>query len=451
MSSALTDLCSPASKKHPTILNETPPSSPRTFKFPDGEKISIAISHLAPISSNSTASNALSGGDKQAPTHKVSISSFAKEGEVTGNDFEFLVTPPLAPFPSPASEPNDNTFAARSKRCGIVHHQSGSSSGIDGQLLAWKVAQVFLTLWPSQEYFTFHSTSDDHALISQLVRSGLALPHPAEGENQSPSSTATALVSRAAFWQGKGFFEKTGKPIWILPKAQAYDLPPPTDSSLQPTSLSELKLLRPQKPSVSSGPIYSRYVEELGQTLSYRIVSSSNEEDVDTITRWHATERVNEGWRQRLDKEEQRKTLIATEKDASAIGLIGEWDGEPWGYVEIYFAKESNIAPFYNSGLHDRGFHALVGEEKFRGPHRVRSWMGSLIHLMFLLDPNTELVLSEPRASNTKMVNYECMCGGHVEKLIDFSHKRAALVMFPRERFFQLCPLGPLPQHVANK
>ena len=116
--------------------------------------------------------------------------------------------------------------------------------------------------------------------------------------------------------------------------------------------------------------------------------------------------------------------------------------------MEIYYAKESSLRGFYDLHDFDRGFHALVGEERFRGPHRVRAWMGSVIHLLFLLDPRTTRVVSEPRASNTKMVEYECLCGGHVEKLIDLPHKRAALVLFPRERFFQLCPLGPLPgQH----
>lgn len=137
------------------------------------------------------------------------------------------------------------------------------------------------------------------------------------------------------------------------------------------------------------------------------------------------------------------------ERNPYTIGLIGEWDGEPWGYVEIYYSKQSNLKDFYNAGQHDRGFHALVGEERFRGAHRVRSWMGSVVHMMFLLDPNTKQCVSEPRLSNTKMVEYEMMVGGNVEKVVDFGHKRAALVVFGKERYFQLCPMGPLPEHLT--
>lgn len=37
--------------------------------------------------------------------------------------------------------------------------------------------------------------------------------------------------------------------------------------------------------------------------------------------------------------------------------------------------------------------------------------------MMFLLQPRCELVVSEPRASNQLMIDYECLCGGQVEKV----------------------------------
>ena len=169
-----------------------------------------------------------------------------------------------------------------------------------------------------------------------------------------------------------------------------------------------------------------------------------------------------------MPREAHKKYLEEQEASSDSLALIGEWDGEPFGYMEVYYAKESALRTYFDAGDFDRGFHALVGEERFRGPHRVRSWMGSLIHMLFLLDPRTMRVVSEPRASNVKMVEYECLCGGHVEKvcgnglnclllvtntcaqLIDLPHKRAALVYIPRERFFQLCALGPLPSNSSH-
>ena len=101
-----------------------------------------------------------------------------------------------------------------------------------------------------------------------------------------------------------------------------------------------------------------------------------------------------------MPREAHKKYLEDLEASSDHIPLIAEWNGEAFGYMEIYYAKETSLRTYYDAGDFDRGFHALVGEEKFHGPHRVRSWMGSLIHMLFLLDPRTMRVVSEPRASN---------------------------------------------------
>lgn len=103
------------------------------------------------------------------------------------------------------------------------------------------------------------------------------------------------------------------------------------------------------------------------------------------------------------------------------------------------------MQPFYDFPDYTMGLHALVGEEAFRGPSRVRAWMSSAVQMMFLVEPRCQLVVSEPLASNTKMIDYECECGGQVEKEIQLPHKRAALVFWTKERFDTLWPLDDRP------
>lgn len=363
------------------------------------------------------------------------------------------VTSAALPFAGPTDEPDDNTLAARIKRFAKVsitgkpitstHRRWVSFWGEDNKdkfAQLWTWISVFFATWEEQEHFLLLAESEPDDPITPdsmeyLITSKLAIVTPDMFSQKRPA-ISNLLVSRAAFWQGFGSPTPYFAP-WILPKASLK-----TRALLQASNTHRRLLPQtpPYKPSKSDGPLYSRYFPEWSDWLHFEIVSSSDSADVENLTRWHNSDRVNDGWRQRLPADEQLKTIKATEDNPYTIGLIGKWGDEAWGYVEIYYAKQSNLKDFYQAGHFDRGFHALVGNEKFRGPRRVRSWMASVVHLMFLLDPSTDICVSEPRLSNSKMVAYEESIGGNVEKFIDFNHKRAALITFSRERFFQLCP-----------
>jgi Acetyltransferase (GNAT) domain len=44
----------------------------------------------------------------------------------------------------------------------------------------------------------------------------------------------------------------------------------------------------------------------------------------------------------------------------------------------------------------------LVGEEEFRGEHRVKAWLTSLAHWAFIQDYRTDAVVLEPRVDNER-------------------------------------------------
>ncbi|SPO20550.1 uncharacterized protein UTRI_00026 [Ustilago trichophora] len=447
--SALAHIASPQTKKAPVVVQ--PANYP--FSLPAGSKFTIVVSHEKPSSDNAKTDS--SDEQAQRVRHAIKLSSHKTHDWIdTANSL--VVTPPCEPYPNPSAEPDTNSLAFRTQR--FAECQLRTSEGVEGgaelaitQQKLWNWINVVFALWSQQEHVLFQTEGLPSQLVTYLVSSKLAILDPSTPPSLSTPGAKTQvdtgrlLVSRAAFWQGFGS-PTAGFAPWVLPLADAATVTALTSSNAETVTS---PLAAPFKPPPSAGPIYSRFIPGLNSHLTFRVASSNNSKDVDLLTAWHATDRVNEGWRQRLSREDQLAGMQSGEKNPYAIGLIGEWDGEPWGYVEIYYSKQSNLKDFYNAGQHDRGFHALVGDERFRGPHRVRSWMGSVVHLMYLLDPSTSLCVSEPRLSNTKMVQYEMMVGGNVEKFIDFPHKRAALVQFGKERFFQLCPMGPLPEHLA--
>jgi len=195
--------------------------------------------------------------------------------------------------------------------------------------------------------------------------------------------------------------------------------------------------LRPVKPR---GEVYRRFDARLGAWISLRTLEI--EEDLSRFNRWQNSPRVASFWQEEGSLEQHREYLGKLEADPHTLTLIGCFDDQPFAYFEAYWAKEDRIAPFYDAGDYDRGIHMLVGEESHRGPHKVASWLSALVHYLFLDDPRTQRVVAEPRADNAKMIGHMHNQCFHCEKEFDFPHKRAALMILGRERFFDRCPLA---------
>lgn len=69
--------------------------------------------------------------------------------------------------------------------------------------------------------------------------------------------------------------------------------------------------------------------------------------------------------------------------------------------------KEDRLGGYLGGdcGDFDRGIHVLVGEQEFRGPHRLKVWLNALVHLCLVGDSRTNVVMLEPRVDNVKYVS----------------------------------------------
>lgn len=196
----------------------------------------------------------------------------------------------------------------------------------------------------------------------------------------------------------------------------------------------------PRRAPKPRGEVYRRFDVRLGAWVSLRTLEIDS--DLERFNRWQNNPRVLNFWQEGGSLEQHREYLSKLQADPHSLTLIGSFDDQPFAYFEAYWAKEDRIAPFYPADDYDRGIHMLVGEEQHRGPHKVASWLSALVHYLFLDDPRTQRVVAEPRADNSKMIGYmhdQCF---HCEKEFDFPHKRAALMILGRERFFERCRLA---------
>lgn len=297
----------------------------------------------------------------------------------------------------------------RLERGDVLHVHLQDANHVAPARSLWAASYWLFVKEPARQYLVWHL---EHA-AEDALRSGLLVATEVAGQFH---------CERTLFWQ-------LPQP-WLGQSV--------TGSYPQQMVISNGKR-HPARAPKPRGEVYRRFDARLGAWISLRTV----EIDVDLarFNRWQNSERVASFWQESGSLEQHREYLDKLEADPHTLTLIGCFDDEPFAYFEAYWAKEDRIAPFYAAGDYDRGIHMLVGEEHHRGPHKVASWLSALVHYLFLDDPRTQRVVAEPRADNAKMIGHMQNQCFHCEMEFDFPHKRAALMILGRERFFDRCGL----------
>lgn len=183
------------------------------------------------------------------------------------------------------------------------------------------------------------------------------------------------------------------------------------------------------------GLLYERYIPWMGCDIQLRVVDI--ERDLALFNQWMNEPRVAAFWEESGDLDYHRRFLERRLQDPGVIPIVGCYDGEPFGYFEVYWVKEDRLAAYCTAEDFDRGFHLLIGNVKFRGRSSVCAWFPSLVHFMFLDDCRTQRVLAEPRSDNQKLLRCADRLGFTREYDFDFPHKRATLISQTRSEFFE--------------
>ncbi|WP_299747776.1 GNAT family N-acetyltransferase [uncultured Tateyamaria sp.] len=190
----------------------------------------------------------------------------------------------------------------------------------------------------------------------------------------------------------------------------------------------------PLRPANPPGVVYERFFVDAGITVTFRSVDIDH--DLDTFHRWQNDPRVAYFWEEDRSPEELRGFLEDRLSDPHNFSVIGEYDGVPVGYFEIYWAREDRLGGYYDAGPWDRGWHGLIGETSALGRAKTSAWIRALTHYIFLDCPMTDLVVGEPRVDNAKLLRYADALAYRKIKEFDFPHKRSALMHCARDDFF---------------
>ncbi|KNC99504.1 uncharacterized protein SPPG_04897 [Spizellomyces punctatus DAOM BR117] len=204
------------------------------------------------------------------------------------------------------------------------------------------------------------------------------------------------------------------------------------DSGINVTGTKKESGLAPCPPKPLPGTIlFSKYIPHLNETFSLRVANLQT--DIPLLTKWHNNPRVSKFWNEVGDESHHTKYLSTLLADPHSIPCIGMFNDVPFAYFEIYWAAHDRLAGYYDAGTHDRGFHLLVGEEAYRGSHRVEGWLPAVVEFMFGDCSGTKRVVLEPRADNGKLIGYLCNFGFQFKGEIKLPHKTAALMVMETE------------------
>ncbi|CAJ2506662.1 Uu.00g078480.m01.CDS01 [Anthostomella pinea] len=361
------------------------------------------------------------------------------------NDTLFFTEPAdLKSSERPPESNNTSWGRARRSPCSTVVWDSESPPTL-GQ--AWLLIYVLFTIRPATEGFRLSLTGTGKEMLSaQLKAVLLAIDYPI-----ASGLTDELLVLRSTFWQGAGspfgprsawIPDDTSSVTASLPKPlSAYPLTPLENTiTNEPGSALTWHPRRPAKPRPGS-VIYSRWIPHLKENFSMVALDFQDPEHLGLFHTWQNDPRVSQGWNETGTLEQHREYLRKAHEDPHQITILARFDDTYFAYFEVYWGKEDRLGAYYSAGDFDRGRHSLVGDVRFRGPHRVTAWWSSLMHYLFLDDPRTMHLIGEPKFTNSSVLAYDFIHGFGLDKFVDLPHKRSAFMRCSRERFFQLCPL----------
>jgi N5-hydroxyornithine acetyltransferase len=182
----------------------------------------------------------------------------------------------------------------------------------------------------------------------------------------------------------------------------------PTSSNVQPDAMQAPGT----RESLRSG--HTSHSEPALPTISGLSMSDAAIDDCETLRmsdtellhRWMNDPRVSYSWGEQGPLSHQEAFLKHGLTSKHSFPVIGCFDGKPFGFFEIYWVKEDRLSGVVGGEVDDwdRGLHVLVGEQEFRGHHRVKVWLSALVHYCWLADLRTRAVMMEPRVDNEKYV-----------------------------------------------
>jgi acetyl CoA:N6-hydroxylysine acetyl transferase len=158
----------------------------------------------------------------------------------------------------------------------------------------------------------------------------------------------------------------------------------------------------------------------------------SPDDDLALLHSWMNDPEVARFWRMSWPFEEIAAYLQRQDRSAHSAAYLGELDGVPMSYWELYRADLDPLAQHYVARAHDAGLHLLLGPAECRGRGLAVSLLRAVSSWQLDADPDATRVVAEPDAENTRAIRAFERAGFRHTVDLDLPSKRAALMIRDR-------------------
>lgn len=156
-------------------------------------------------------------------------------------------------------------------------------------------------------------------------------------------------------------------------------------------------------------------------------------DDLELIHSWMNDAEVARFWKMAWPRERIAAYLRDQQLSAHSAPYVGELDGTPMSYWELYRADLDPLAAHYPAREHDVAFHMLLGPAGCRGRGLAAGLMRTVSSWLLDADPLAERVIGEPDAGHERVLTMLERAGFHRAGVLDLPHKRAALMIRDRD------------------
>ncbi|AFC33262.1 GNAT family N-acetyltransferase [Paenibacillus mucilaginosus] len=184
--------------------------------------------------------------------------------------------------------------------------------------------------------------------------------------------------------------------------------------------------------TADSAAVYEIFHPGIGRRISFRPVTL--EEDFERLFDWQHQTHVIPFWNLNISREAYRAHLEAFLADTHQTLYIGELDGVPMSYWEAYWCDRDIIGKYYDALPGDQGIHLLIGPPEYLGKGYALPLLQAMTAFQFQRG-ETDKIIAEPDARNSKMIHVFEQCGFVFQKHVDLPDKTGALMFCERSRF----------------